>query len=193
MKYLDQTAVELLNDRLIFEQIHELKSFFVSLFSELANEIPSSYLSSIHETSLGTKISKGNELERCPYQVLDIVRDFDKDKGFNIRLLNWWGRGLYIFVFMGKNNKNLLKSNDFISAMQFHGYLVAKTSSPWDYKKMIDGGNLEPIDPLHQLQLHLDRYHYLQLTKKIIYSEEYDYLKKALKEQVEHILFFYEG
>lgn len=193
MKYLDQSTTELLNNRLLFEEIHQLKATFINFFAELANDISLEYLLSLHDSSQGAKISKGNELEHCPYQVLDIVRDFDKDGGFNIRILNWWGRGLFVMVFMGRNNQKLNSGFSFVSSMQYHGYLMAKTSSPWDYKRMIDEGQLEAIPSRHSLNLHLDRFKYLQLVKKIDYTSDFHGLKRRLKGQVDHILKYYGG
>lgn len=193
MKYLNESAINLLHNRVLFEEIHQLKSFFISVFSALANEIPLSYLSSIHSNSQGTKISKGNELGHCPYQVLDIIRDFDKEQGFNVRILNWWGRGLFILVYAGRNNRKMLENPSLLSALQFHGYLLSKTASPWDYTKMIDQGCLETLPQIEHLGSHLDQYHHLQMVKKIVYCEDFDPLKNALKEQVDHILNFYEG
>jgi hypothetical protein len=193
MKYLDQSTTELLNNRLLFEEIHQLKATFINFFAELANDISLDYLLSVHDASQGVKISKGNELEHCPYQVLDIVRDFDKDGGFNIRILNWWGRGLFVMVFMGHNNRQLSSGSSFVSSMQYHGYLLAKTSSPWDYKRMIDEGQLEVITSRHLLNLHLDRFKYLQLAKKMDYTADFHELKMRVKEQVDHILKYYGG
>ena len=193
MKTLDQEDLYLLNNRSVFEKVHRLKSFFISLFSDLANELPSSELQTFHAASLGIKISKGNELQHCPYQVLDIIRDFNKELGFNIRILNWWGRGLFIFVFLGKDNDKLINDLNFIFGMVFHGYLLAKTDSPWDYKGMIDKGNLESLSHTDQLNDHLQQFHYIQLVKKIVYPEDYNLLKPLLKEQVLQILNFYKG
>lgn len=191
MKKLDQGAIKLLEDRTLFEEIHELKSSFILLFSDLANEISPNELLDLHPTSQGLKISKGNELQHCPYQVLDIIRDFDKEQGLNIRLLNWWGRGLYIFIFFGKYNEKILLDNRVLDKLQLLGYQLSKTSSPWDYKNMIDSGNLEPIKGTAQLSDHLQKFNYLQLVKKIAYRDDYHSLKLALKEQVVQILNFY--
>ncbi len=190
MKKLDQAALRLLDNRALFEEIHQLKSAFVALFSNLANDFAAAELSAVHPSSRGTKISKGNELENCPYQVLDIIRDFDKRHGFNIRLLNWWGRGLFIFVFFGEQNERILP--DLLRHLQSHGYLQATTSSPWDYKHMIDGHRLEAIDPDKSAILR-NKFHHLQLVKKIPYGEDFHSLKLLLKEQVDQILNFYRG
>lgn len=188
MKNIDKTALQLLDNRGIFEEIHQLKAAFVALFSDLANEFPPIDLRAVHPSSKGTKVSKGNELQNCPYQVLDIIRDFDKDEGFNIRLLNWWGRGMFVFIFFGEHNKNI--HAELLRNMKVLEYCWAKTSSPWDYKNMIDNGYLERIDH-RRADLHLRQFHYLQLVKKIHYPDDFPSLKSLLKEQVEHILNFY--
>src|SRR5690554_6774013 len=187
MKKLDKAAIRLLDSRETFEKIHQLKAAFVSLFSEVANEFTPNKLRAIHPSSKGTKVSKGNELENCPYQVLDIIRDFDKDRGFNIRILNWWGRGMFIFVFFGRHNEKIQEV--LLRNMQLQDYLWSKTASPWDYKNMIDGGNLESIDPGKE-DFFLNHFHHLQLVKKIPYDEDFASLKSLLKEQVEQILNF---
>lgn len=191
MKEIDQKAIQLLNNRKIFEEIHELKSAFIALFSALANGLSPEDLRTFHPGSQGLKITKGNELQHCPYQVLDIIRDFDKEKGFNIRILNWWGRGLFVIVFFGRNNKRILKDVDFLSGMHFHGYLLAKTASPWDYKSMIDEGNLGTIHHSSHLADHINQFHYTQLVKKITYPKDYDTLQTKLNEEVMQILNFY--
>src|SRR5690606_15294657 len=104
MKNPEKIPAQILANTSLFEKIHQLKHSFISVFSEIANEISSGELMKLHPGSQGIKISRGNELQHCPYQVLDIIRDFTKDHGFNIRILNWWGRGLFIFVFFGRNN-----------------------------------------------------------------------------------------
>jgi hypothetical protein len=193
MTYLDQSAIHLLNNRFLFEEIHRLKSLFIQLFSDLANEIQTEDLLAVHSSSQGMKISKGNELANCPYQVLDIMRDFDKEKGFNIRLMNWWGRGLYIFVYLGKNNERLVETPHFISRIQSNGYLMSKTSSPWDYQEMIDEGKVGPVLPFNELSLYLRDGSFLQLVKKIDYPEDLEAIEATLRREVAHILKYYAG
>lgn len=191
MEYLGQSNTELLGDRALFEEIHRLKSFFIHLFSELANDISLDRLSEAHAASQGVKISKGNELEHCPYQVLDIVRDFDSKAGFNIRVLNWWGRGLFVLVYTGKDNTRLMHHPGFIASMQQRGYMLAKTSSPWDYKRMIDQEQMEVIPSVDALDSHVSRFKYFQILKKIEYPASARGLNMLLKDQVEHILKYY--
>lgn len=191
MENFGQSDTELLSDRRLFEEIHRLKSVFIQLFSELANEISLDKLTEVHAASQGMKISKGNELEHCPYQVLDIVRDFDKYTGFNIRLLNWWGRGVYIIIYTGKHNQRLIQNSRFIANLQERGYRLAKTSSPWDYKGMIDEEQVEIILSVDTLTSHISRFKYFQVLKRIEYITSPRELKMRLKDQVEHILKYY--
>lgn len=191
MKHLAPSDTQLLNNRRLFEEIHQLKSFFIHLLSELANEIALDFLSSAHTASQGVKISKGNELEHCPYQVLDIVRDFDKNKGFNIRILNWWGRGLFVIVFTGNDNPKLIQNDRFLASVRQKEYLLTKTSSPWDYQRMIDQDRAEVIPSEEGLRVHLHQFRYFQILKKMDWSTDADELKARLKDQVEHILKYY--
>lgn len=191
MKHLDQSAINLLSNRLVFEEIHQLKSFFTLLFSEVANGIPLSVLTKTHSGSQGTKISKGNELQQCPYQVLDIIRDFDYETGFNIRLLNWWGRGLYVFVFVGKNNKKLRPKAPFLPAMRDEGFRLTKTNSLWDYPKIIDHGCMESTTAPDQIEHHVSEFNHVQMVKQIAYSADYDLLMDSLSTQVRLILDLY--
>ena len=193
MKYLGQSNKQLLNNRGLFEEIHQLKSFFVRLFSELANEISLDFLSSAHASSQGAKISKGNELEHCPYQVLDIVRDFDKSNGFNIRILNWWGRGLFVIVYGGNQNLRLIQNVEFLSGMRQRGYMLSKTSSPWDYKRMIDEGHAHELPTQDGLMLHVNQFKYFQILKRMDYTVDSCELKSVLKDELEHVLKYYVG
>lgn len=191
MKDFDPSIIQLLHNRSIFEEIHQVKTSFISLFSDLANEISTHELLEVHEASQGIKITKGNELQHCPYQVLDIIRDFDKDKGFNIRIMNWWGRGMFVFVFLGKNNSRTKYFSNFVLKMKSMGFMLSKTSSPWDYKNMIDRGYMETIDSVPQFERHLEQFKYIQFVDKIDYSENFHSLKLNLKEYVFQILKFY--
>src|SRR5690606_11664825 len=127
----------------------------------------------------------------CPYQVLDIIRDFDKEFGFNIRILNWWGRGLFIFVFFGRHNRKFFSDAGWFPEMQQQGYSLTNTSSPWDYKTIIDLGNMSPMVQESQVIIHIERHRHLQLVKKIAYTEDYLSLKRCLREQVLKILNLY--
>ena len=191
MKELSPRAFKLLKDRNVFEEISSLKLFFVSVFSQLGNDFPTNDILQVHPGSKGLKISKGNELLSCPYQVLDIVRDFDMDNGFNIRILNWWGRGLFIFVFFGYENRFLIEDSLFLSWLQHHEYLLAKSDSPWDYEQIIDKNQVEPIHGVDQLTAHLRHSPFTQFVKRMDYPDDRQTLQSLLKDQIWEILKFY--
>jgi hypothetical protein len=90
----------------------------------------------ISPRSRGVKISKGNDLLGFPYQVLDVVRDFDPSKGTNIRLLNWFGNGLFIAVLLGKEKDNP------IDELLENGMTYSLSENQWDYPDMILNKNL---------------------------------------------------
>lgn len=191
MSTLDKIPVHLLTNAAMFEEIHQAKSAFVMLYSALANELSPEGLSEVHPASQGYKISKGNELQRCPYQVLDIIRDFDPDFGFNIRLLNWWGRGMYIFLFFGRINRRIFSSPNLVDDLLKQEYFLARTSSPWDYTSIIDLGETSPIRQGSEVEGHIRKFGHLQLVKKIDYTRDFPSLKQRLREQVLIILNLY--
>lgn len=144
-----------LNQDLIKRQ-NRLKSAFLILFEELGNSISNESLLLIQPSSKGKKISKGNDLLGFPYHVLDLIRDFDPENGLDIRVLNWFGNGMYLMVYHGENNqpsqRELLKS----------GYVFSLTESPWDYPEMI----------LNQsFSKKLDEYH-LKKSKPVVWLKE---------------------
>lgn len=119
--------LHILEDENLFLGIHRLKTQFVSLFSGIANQISDQELAIFHPAAQGSKITKGNELQHCPYQVLDLVRNFDKKEGFNIRFLNWWGNGLYVLVFFGSERP---PKKEVFNGYQQHGFETCITGSP---------------------------------------------------------------
>lgn len=102
MKPTPSFDLTLLGQEEIFRKINEQTNLIIDLFTDLANEFPQEYLLKYHPFSKGVKVSKGLQLEGLPYQVLDLVRDFHQENGFNIRVLHWWGKGLFIFISFGK-------------------------------------------------------------------------------------------
>lgn len=90
----------------LFRQQNFLKSQFINILEMVGNSISNFEFEDISPKSRGSKISKGNDLLGFPYQVLDLVRDFEISNGVNIRLLNWFGNGFFITVFLGKNRRN---------------------------------------------------------------------------------------
>jgi hypothetical protein len=132
MDYL-QKSIDLelwLNAELIQRQ-NLLKRQFIAVLEDVGNSFSSSDFQEISPKSRGVKISKGNDLLGFPYQVLDLIRDFDFQKGANIRLLNWIGKGFYLTVFLGKNRRNP------VEGFKDHGFLFGLSDNQWDYPDLI--------------------------------------------------------
>jgi hypothetical protein len=133
--------LELVADAELFHKIYKSKKCFILLFTELANRLMVENLDKWHPSSKGIKVSQGNSLQNCPYQVLDIIRDFNPEVGLNIRLLNWWGRGIYIFFFLGGDTARrfFVESTPRLPIhLVNHDFYVSLAESPWDYKEMVD-------------------------------------------------------
>lgn len=120
-------------DRGFWEKQHQLKLDFWRILGNVSNAIDSGSFAQIHPAHKGKKLTRGNDLSGFPYQVLDLIRDFDLRNGLNIRVLNWFGNGLYIFVLLGKENPYAQK--EFFEQNGFHFGL---SSSPWSYSELID-------------------------------------------------------
>lgn len=117
----------------LFRHIKSQSDLFVDIFQRLAEEFPQNKLLEFHPRSKGTKISKGYRLENCPYEVLDMVRDFDPKKGFNIRILQWWGHGLYLFVQFGSENS----LGSMMPVKNLVGFFTSDHPDPWDYRQIL--------------------------------------------------------
>jgi hypothetical protein len=164
--------LKLTSDRELFENISLAKKAFVTLFSRVGNEFSNESLNLAHRNHKGIKISQGNELQHCPYQVLDIIRDFDASHGFNIRILNWWGRGIYLFVFLGNHHPTLKFTVPLLRLIKTKGYGLC-TNNLWAYKKIIDEKEFVTAESLNQENLteHLNSEIPFQLVKAIPTSE----------------------
>ncbi len=127
----DHFNTDLIKDKNLFKNIHHQREQFTTLFSEIANDFPQSVLEKYHSASKGCKVSQGWNLNLCPYQVLDIIRDFDSVQGLNIRILNWWGHGLYLILQIGKkaNELSFLKK-----ATQLKGWKIGNGNDPYNYQ-----------------------------------------------------------
>ncbi|REG88281.1 hypothetical protein [Algoriphagus antarcticus] len=123
---------ELWLDQDIIPRQNRLKAKFWEILAEVANSVDSEMLIKIHAESRGTKLSKGNDLLGYPYQVLDLIRDFDVNDGLNIRVLNWFGHGLFIFILLGKNHPNapFQKLNE-------NSWLFDHSPTPWEYPEIL--------------------------------------------------------
>lgn len=118
-------------DHDLIKRQNRLKSAFLTLLEEVGNSFSNSLLQTYHLSARGVKISKGNDLLGCPYQVMDIIRDFDPEMGANIRLLNWFGHGCYVIY-------HLPDTDGFIRQLLLNkGFSFSITESPWDYPEMI--------------------------------------------------------
>lgn len=124
--------LNLWKDHQLFKRQHRLKLQFWEMFSRIAENISDESLSKIYRKHKSKKLSRGNDLIGMPYHVLDIVRNFDPISGFNIRVLNWFGNGIYLIILTGNENSEkvstILYNNDF-----YYGL----TESPWDYPGLI--------------------------------------------------------
>ncbi len=127
-----QVDLTLWKDHQLFKRQHRLKLQFWEIFSRIAENISEESLLKISSKHKSKKLSRGNDLLGMPYQVLDIIRNFDPISGLNIRILNWFGNGMFLMILTGKeNSKNVLQfltNNDFYFGL---------TDSPWDYPSII--------------------------------------------------------
>jgi len=182
-----QKALIIYKDRQLFEEIHEGKNAFLRLLENISNRIVLDDLSKIHPNHKGTKISKGNELERCPYQVLDLIRDFDPKSGINIRVLHWWGRGVFLFVlagegfFNGKEFRIKLKDNP------LSGFHIAKSSSPFSYSELVGDYELKKMR-LIDSSMDFSDFGRFQLMKKIPYGVDFFETEELLFTELQGIL-----
>ncbi len=167
MKPTHSELLSITLDRKLFEKISAAKRLVVSIFSEVGNQLASINLKEVHATEKGIKISKGNELRQCPYQVLDIVRDFDMNKGLNIRILHWWGRGTYLFLFFGKNHPAL---NKLLAKKRNLDEFSVCLTDRWDYSEIIDHRRNRNVNSVN-LNKHLQLFAHLQLVKPIPLGE----------------------
>jgi hypothetical protein len=124
-----------LNQALLIRQ-NQLKADFLSLFEDVANSVTNEELKLFFPEAKGKKISKGNQLDGFPYLVLDLVRDFDLNSGCVIRLVSWWGHGVYFCIFFGENLP-AIHTEYFLT----EGFSFGKTDSPWDLPELILPGN----------------------------------------------------
>lgn len=119
-----------LNNELIQRQ-NQLKNQFQTILEGVGNFFSLTDLLKISSKSRGVKVTKGNDLLGYPYQVLDLIRDFDPENGANIRILNWFGNGLYLTILLGKNRRN--PASELIPK----GYFFGLCENLWDYPDLI--------------------------------------------------------
>ena len=128
----NELDIELWLDQDVIPRQNRLKAKFWNLLSDVANELDLTELREIHVNSRGVKLSKGSDLLGYPYQVMDIIRDFDPENGLNIRLLNWFGHGLFLFVLIGNKHPRAP-----LTQLGNHNWLFDLSETPWDYPEIL--------------------------------------------------------
>ena len=134
--------LELWLDTEIIPRQNMLKAKFWDILAEVGNSIDSANLIKIHPANRGIKLSKGNDLSGYPYQVLDLIRDFDLSTGLNIRLLNWFGHGLFMFVLLGKNHPKAP-----FQQLSGHSWAFDQSHTPWEYHEILLNSNSTNFPP----------------------------------------------
>jgi hypothetical protein len=167
--WLDQTLVQRQN---------QLKTDFLDLFEKLGNSVTNEELTCFFSNSKGKKISKGNQLLGFPYLVLDLIRNFDLDKGCNIRFVSWFGHGLYCCVFLGKTQ--LIPDHLFVE----NGFLLGRNDLPWDLAAQVDriqAGTTTPDYPQNQGEARF-------WIKEIVLLGDHENCLQILKDELKKIL-----
>lgn len=174
--------LQLLKDKNLFQKLKAQTDVIEHLFALLANDFPQNELLKFHSNSKGTKISRGYNLENSPYQVLDLVRDFDKNSGFNIRILNWWGQGLFIFIYFGEQtfDKNSLSIKTLLET-----FSDCNHPSPWAYGQII--GNQRKVSSTN-IQGDSEKKDFYQIFKQIDLDQEFSKSHLMLKREIRFIL-----
>jgi hypothetical protein len=170
----------LLEDRSLWQNINQQTVLFLELFTEISNNYPQNHLLRKFPTAKGCKVTKGLQLHGYPYQVLDIIRDFDQTKGFNIRILNWWGNGLFIVLLGGTDVAAQIVQ---ASISHLRDYRISYHPAIWDYEKIL----WMPTEEKQQVQ-NTKSSTRIQLFKKIELLENPLELKTALLKEIDRIL-----
>ncbi|MGY6520902.1 MAG: hypothetical protein ACXIUD_04190 [Mongoliitalea sp.] len=170
----------LLEDQSLWPEINQQTTLFLDLFAELSNTFTQQKLIKIFPSSKGCKVTKGLQLLGHPYQVLDIVRDFNEESGFNIRLLNWWGHGLFLIILVGKKrNSQLAKFGE----SQPSDYSYFSGVDPWDYEQMIRSKTKIQISIKDVISENR-----LQIFKKIALPSNVGILQTVLSKEIDRIM-----
>lgn len=154
-KFQNSLDIELWLNKDLIQRQNLLKTQFTSVLEDVGNSFPKEIFDKISTKSKGTKISKGNDLLGFPYLVLDLIRDFDPITGSNIRLLNWFGNGLFITILLGSKRENPIK--EFID-LEFSFGL---SENQWDYPDLILNQNLT-TDEGKIAEANLGFYHWIK-------------------------------
>lgn len=165
-----------------FHHFHEQVKIIQDVFTVIANHFPQEKLKEYFIQAKGCKLSKGYQLEFLPYQILDIVRDFDPLTGFNIRLLNWWGNGFYVFLTYGSQIKHQYKN---VWKSKFDDFQISFTETPFDYPK-VEKNSL--ILNEKNITLAINSSNQLQIWKKLNISEDPGTTSKMISQILSDIL-----
>ncbi|MDI1322916.1 MAG: hypothetical protein PSV36_09215 [Algoriphagus sp.] len=134
-------------DREFLQKHNRLKAEFWEILGTVGDSVSLEEISKTHPRPKGKKLSRGNDLLGFPYQVLDLIRDFDLSGGLNIRVLNWFGHGMFLFVLIGKKTF----SEPSLTFLE-NNFSLGLTSSPWDYPELILESNSTSSPSLNQLK-----------------------------------------
>jgi hypothetical protein len=176
----DKLDLELWLNQDIIPSQNRLKAKFWEILADVGNSVDFEKLIKIHQGSRGLKLSRGNDLLGYPYQVLDLIRDFDIDKGLNIRVLNWFGHGLYLFVLLGKNHPK----SPFIMLSE-HNWLFDQSPTPWDYPEILLN-DASTDSPSYDL---LEKSTFYQWHKTIQVSGEITTIKAKILDELKKLIF----
>ncbi|MDR7131094.1 hypothetical protein J2X69_003453 [Algoriphagus sp. 4150] len=172
--------LELWLDRETIPRQNMLKAKFWDILAEVGNSIDSDKLIKIHPSSRGVKLSKGNDLLGYPYQVLDIIRDFDLSDGLNIRLLNWFGHGLFLFVLLGKNHPIAP-----FQKLSEYDWAFDRTLTPWEYPEILLKGSSTKSPPSNWSE----KSTFCQWHKSIPISGNTATIKKEILDELKKLIF----
>ncbi|PZX61255.1 hypothetical protein LV84_00243 [Algoriphagus ratkowskyi] len=172
--------LELWLDKDIILRQNKLKTEFWEILAAVGNSIESKTLLQIHPASRGVKLSKGNDLSGFPYQVLDLIRDFDLNEGLNIRILNWFGHGVFVFVLIGKNHAKAPFRNLFE-----HNWSFDQSTTPWDYPEILLNG-ASTNSPVHAC---LEKSSFYQWHKPIHLTGKIELIKAEILDELNKLFF----
>jgi hypothetical protein len=83
--------------------------------------------------AVAAKISKGENLQGLPYQVLDYPRLFERENVFAIRTLFWWGNFFSITIQLSGKYKALFQENIYSNYpyLRSGGFYCCINDDPW--------------------------------------------------------------
>jgi hypothetical protein len=170
------------NSKAFFEHFNQQTDLIIQVFTEVCNAFPQNKLKSIFPNAKGCKVTKGNQLGGLPYQVLDLVRDFDAQHGFNIRILNWWGNGLFVIITYGSSTAKLFQE---VLSTSFDQYKISMLNSPFDYEKVLNYSEILNDKNINSV---IEASNQLQIWKKLEISEDIKDTMSTMEKMIQSIL-----